>query len=279
MPTRPSRVPQPNILTFQRSRSRCPHHCYRQQKKTKIFSLQHDNGPFSALALETACLNYLDRLNRTFRNPLAAPADRRAALKKGMALEEKLFEYIRHETPISYFDSDFREQTKQYIRMREIYVDAVNFTFKRHRFRFVLDLLRLYSEDPCQILPERDIFKAKWEQVLLYDYLLLDMGQKNTEDIGREAVSNGYHECDYTLEIEEVWKQPMKAVPRSHFRYVKAALPYSQGARAIATWMKDHAAELAPALWVVDTQAIEALRQGPDLTVTDEDIASIEKTF
>ena len=163
--------------------------------------------------------------------------------------------------------------------MREIYVDAVNFTFKRHRFCFVLDLLRLYSEDPCQILPERDIFKAKWEQVLLYDYLLLDMGQKNTEDIGREAVSNGYHECDYTLEIEEVWKQPMKAVPRSHFRYVKAALPYSQGARAIATWMKDHAAELAPALWVVDTQAIEALRQGPDLTVTDEDIAIIEKTF
>ena len=122
-------------------------------EKDEIFSHQHDNGPFSALALETACLNYLDRLNRTFRNPLAAPADRRAALKKGMALEEKLFEYIRHETPISYFDSDFREQTKQYIRMREIYVDAVNFTFKRHRFRFVLDLLRLYSEDPCQILP------------------------------------------------------------------------------------------------------------------------------
>ena len=163
--------------------------------------------------------------------------------------------------------------------MREIYVDAVNFTFKRHRFRFVLDLLRLYSEDPCQILPERDIFKEKWEQVLLYDYLLLDMGQKNTEDIGREAVSNGYHECDYTLEIEEVWKQPMKAVPRSHFRYVKAALPYSQGARAITTWMKDHANDLAPALWVVDTQAIEALRQGPDLTVTNEDIAIIEKTF
>ncbi len=37
----------------------------------------------------------------------------------------------------------------------------------------------------------------------------------------------------------------MKAVPRSHFRYVKAALPYSQGARAIATWMKDHANDLA----------------------------------
>ena len=230
-------------------------------EKNEIFSHQRDNGPFSALALETACLNYLDRLNRIFRDPLAAAADRRAALKKGMALEQKLFDYIRHETPISYFDSDFRNQTKQYIRMREIYVDAVNFTFKR------------------QILPERDIFKEKWEQVLLYDYLLLDMGQKNTEDIGREAVSNGYHECDYTLEIEEVWKQPMKAVPRSRFRYVKAALPYSQGARAIATWMKDHANDLAPALWVVDTKAIEALRKGPDLIVTDEDIAIIEKTF
>lgn len=248
-------------------------------EKNEIFSHQRDNGPFSALALETACLNYLDRLNRIFRDPLAAAADRRAALKKGMTLEQKLFDYIRHETPISYFDSDFREQTKHYIRMREIYVDAVNFTFKRHRFRFILDLLRLYSKDPCQILPERDIFKEKWEQVLLYDYLLLDMGQKNTEDIGREAVSNGYHECDYTLEIEEVWKQPMKAVPRSHFRYVKAALPYSQGAQAIATWMKDHANDLAPALWVVDTKAIEALRKGPDLIVTDEDIAIIEKTF
>ena len=240
-------------------------------EKNEIFSHQRDNGPFSALALETACLNYLDRLNRIFRDPLAAAADRRAALKKGMTLEQKLFDYIRHETPISYFDSDFR--------MREIYVDAVNFTFNRHRFRFILDLLRLYSEDPCQILPERDIFKEKWEQVLLYDYLLLDMGQKNTEDIGREAVSNGYHECDYTLEIEEVWKQPMKAVPRSHFRYVKAALPYSQGARAIATWMKDHAHDLAPARWVIDTKAIEALRKGPNLTITDEDIASIEKTF
>ena len=123
-------------------------------EKDEIFSHQHDNGPFSALALETACLNYLDRLNRTFRNPLAAPADRRAALKKGMALEEKLFEYIRHETPISYFDSDFRNQTKQYIRMREIYVDAVNFTFKRHRFRFELTPLDkpLYETDSQRLV-------------------------------------------------------------------------------------------------------------------------------
>ena len=104
-----------------------------------------------------------------------------------MTLEQKALRLYPPRNADRYFDSDFRNQTKQYIRMREIYVDAVNFTFKRHRFRFILDLLRLYSEDPCQILPERDIFKEKWEQVLLYDYLLLDMGQKNTEDIGREA--------------------------------------------------------------------------------------------
>lgn len=248
-------------------------------EKNEIFSHQRDNGPLSALALETACLNYLDRLNRIFRDPLANAAERRAALKKGLALEGKLFNYIRQETPLSYFDIDFREETKQYIRLREIYIDAVNFTLKRHRCRFVLDLLRLYSEDPCQILPERDIFKEKWEQILLYDYLLLDMGQKNTEDIGREAVSNGYHECDYTLEIEEVWKQPMKAVPRAYFRYVKAALPYSNGARAIVRWMADHKEELAPALWVVDTKEIETLRQDGDVKVSDKDVTDVEATF
>ena len=43
--------------------------------------------------------------------------------------------------------------------------------------------------------------------------------------------------------------------------------------------MKDHAHDLAPARWVIDTKAIEALRKGPNLTITDEDIASIEKTF
>ncbi|WP_293988704.1 hypothetical protein [uncultured Megasphaera sp.] len=256
-----------------------PKETFSAAEKEEIFSHQRDNGPFSAIATETACLNYLDRLNRVFRDPLAKAADRRAALKKGLSLEETLFNDIRRETPLSYFDIDFREETKNYIRLREIYLDAVNFTFKRHRFRFVLDLLRLYSDDPCQILPERDIFKEKWEHTLLYDYLLLDMGQKNTEDIGREAVSNGYHECDYTLEIEEVWKQPMKAVPRAYFRFVKAALPYSNGARAIVRWMADHKEELAPALWVVDTKEIEALRQKGDVKVNDKDVADVEATF
>lgn len=254
-------------------------HQLSQEDKTELFFHQKDNGPFSALAVETAGLNYLDRLNRQRLDPLAPAAVRTNALHRLVNLEKKLFQYIKEETPLSYFDADFKKETEQYIMMRTIFLNATDFTFKRHRLEFLLDLLRLYTEDPCSILPERDIQKNKLEHTLLYDYLLLDMGQKNTEDIGREAVSNGYHECDYTLEIEEVWKQPMKAVPRSHFRYVKAALPYSQGARAIATWMKDHAHDLAPARWVIDTKAIEALRKGPNLTITDEDIASIEKTF
>ncbi len=249
-------------------------------EKNEIFSHQRDNGPFSALALETACLNYLDRLNRIFHKiPWQLQRTAGQPSKRGWPWNKSFLSISATKRRSAILTAISAIRRNNISACGKIYVDAVNFTFKRHRFRFVLDLLRLYSEDPCQILPERDIFKEKWEQVLLYDYLLLDMGQKNTEDIGREAVSNGYHECDYTLEIEEVWKQPMKAVPRSHFRYVKAALPYSQGARAITTWMKDHANDLAPALWVVDTQAIEALRQGPDLTVTNEDIAIIEKTF
>ncbi len=120
--------------------------------------------------------------------------------------------------------------------------------------------------------------KAKWEHTLLYDYLLLDMGQKNTEDIGREAVSNGYHECDYTLEIEEVWKQPMKAVPRTNFRYVVQSLPYSQAAKAIAMQMKRHVQDLAFNRWVVDTSEIEADMQQP-LDINMDMIAQIKKTY
>lgn len=250
------------------------------QASEEIFSHQRENGPFSDLALETACLNYLDRLNRVRRDPLAKTADRTKALHQEVALEKKLYQFIKKQTPISYFDIDFKKQTRHYIQLREIFLMATDFTFKRHRFEFLLDLLRLYHEDPCQILADRDIQYAQWDQRLAYDYLLLDMGQKNTEDIGREAVSNGYHECDYTLEIEEVWKQPMKAVPRSHFRYVKKALTNSQYARAIATWMKDHTQELAPALWVVDTKAIETIHsQGAPEEIQAEDIAAIEKTF
>lgn len=246
----------------------------------EIFSCQRKSGPFSDLALETACLNYLDSLNRVRRDPLAKAADRTKALHSEVRLENKLYRFIKKQTPISYFDSDFRQQTKHFIQLREIFLSAADFTFKRHRFEFLLDLLRLYRDDPCQILADRDIKREECEHRLAYDYLLLDMGQKNTESIGREAISNGYHECDYTLEIEEVWKQPMKAVPRSYFRYVKKALPDSQYARAIAAWMKDHTQELAPALWVVDTKAIEEIKKNgaPD-EIKASDLAAIEKTF
>lgn len=247
---------------------------------SEIFSQQRESGLFSDLALETACLNYLDSLNRVRRDPLAKAEDRTQALHREVKLENKLYHFIKKQTPISYFDSDFRQQTRHFIQLREIFLLAVDFTFKRHRFEFLLDLLRLYRDDPCQILADREIKQKELEHRLAYDYLLLDMGQKNTESIGREAISNGYHECDYTLEIEEVWKQPMKAVPRSYFRYVKKALPDSQYARAIAFWMKDHTKELAPALWVVDTKAIETIyKQGAPDEIKTEDIAAIEKTF
>ena len=247
--------------------------------KTELFSHQKDNGPFSALAVETAGLNYLDRLNRQRLDPLAPAAVRTKALHRLTALEAKLFHYIQAETPLSYFDADFQKETEQYILMRTLFLKAVDFTFKRHRLAFLLDLLRLYAEDPCNILPERDIMKDKWEHTLLYDYLLLDMGQKNTEDIGREAVSNGYHECDYTLEIEEVWKQPMKAVPRTNFRYVVQSLPYSQAAKAVAVHMKQHVQQLAFNRWVVNTSEIEASMGQPLEDVAAATIAQIEKTY
>ena len=246
--------------------------------KTELFSHQKDNGPFSALAVETAGLNYLDRLNRQRLNPLAPAAARTEALHRLIAFEEKLFQYVKAETPLSYFDADFQKETDQYITMRTLFLKAVDFTFKRHRLIFLLDLLRLYTEDPCSILPERSIMKDKWEHTLLYDYLLLDMGQKNTEDIGREAVSNGYHECDYTLEIEEVWKQPMKAVPRTNFQDVVQSLPYSQAAKAIAEHMKQHLPDLAFNRWVVETNEIERFMQ-QSLAISSTVIEQIKETY
>lgn len=253
-------------------------HQLSQEDKTELFSHQKDNGPFSALAVETAGLNYLDRLNRQRLDPLAPAAVRTNALYRLVDLEKKLFQYIKEETPLSYFDADFKKETEQYIMMRTIFLNATDFTFKRHRLEFLLDLLRLYTEDPCCILPERDIQKNKLEHTLLYDYLLLDMGQKNTEDIGREAVSNGYHECDYTLEIEEVWKQPMKAVPRTNFRYVIQSLPYSQAANATAFYMGQHVQDLAFNRWVVAPDDIESLMQ-TSLDVTADIITDIKRTY
>ena len=247
--------------------------------KTDIFMHQQDNGPFSALAVETAGLNYLDRLNRQRLNHAATPEVRTEALHKAIQLEQKLYRYVQKQTPLSYFDIDFREQTKTYICMRSVFLKATAFTFKRHRLHFLLDLIRLYQDDPCDILPGRVAIAAALEHDLLYQYLLLDMGQKNTEDIGREAVSNGYHECDYTLEIEEVWKQPMKAVPRTNFHYVVASLPYSNAAAAITAYMASHIADLRPARWVVDAKEIEKICQQGRATVSAADVKNIQQTY
>lgn len=247
------------------------------EDKKEIFSHQQDNGLFSSLAVETACLNHMERLNRKRLDPSLPRSERRQARKRLVELENKLVRYIQTETPLSYFDPDFKEETALYITMRQLFLKAVSFTFKRHRLRFLLDLLRLYQEDPCNLFPERLMLIEKWERVLLYDYLLLDMGQKNTEDIGREAVSNGYHECDYTLEIEEVWKQPMKAVPRTNFRYVVQSLPYSHGAVCIADYIQKHAAEMQSSRWVVDSAAIEQAMTAELPSISRETIAWIEK--
>ena len=99
--------------------------------KTELFSHQKDNGPFSALAVETAGLNYLDRLNRQRLDPLAPAAVRTKALHRLTALEAKLFHYIQAETPLSYFDADFQKETEQYILMRTLFLKAVDFTSSR----------------------------------------------------------------------------------------------------------------------------------------------------
>lgn len=224
-----------------------------------IFAHQHTHGPFHFFAVLTAGLNYLDGLNRTRLDPLCPRADRTQALRDLCQMEGKLYRYVQRETPINYFDTDVAKETERYITARQFFLKATDFTFKRHRHRFLLQLLKLYREDPCGLLPERDILQQKLEQDLFQHYILLDMGLKNTEDIGREAISNGYHECDYTLDIEDVWKQPTKAVPPSHLRYVIASLPYSRYAVAAATYILTHRADLRASQWVVDVSAIEAL--------------------
>ena len=50
---------------------------------SEIFSRQQANGLFSALAVETACLNRMERLNRRRLDPSLPPAERRAARRPG----------------------------------------------------------------------------------------------------------------------------------------------------------------------------------------------------
>ena len=68
----------------------------------------------------------------------------------------------------------------------------------------------------------RDILADELEKQLFHQYLLYDMSLENTRFVGREAVSNGYHECDFTLEIEDIMKEPHQAIPRTRFRLPSA---------------------------------------------------------
>ncbi|MCI1820841.1 MAG: hypothetical protein LKI76_06300 [Megasphaera sp.] len=246
----------------------------------EIFNHQIKNGKFSSISTVAAGLNYLDLLNRTRLDVLATNDKRTAAARKAFILEKKLYQYIRQQTPLSIFDSDYRQETAIYIRMRELFLTAGDFTFKQHRFAFLLELIHLYREDICEILIGRDALLQKWERKLFYDYLLMDMGEKNTEDIGKEAISNGYHECDYTLEIENVWKQPAKSIPRTNFSYVLKSLPISNIALCTMAYMRDHRTELRPSLWIVDDTAIwNMFKSGHIPSITKKDIIAVASTY
>lgn len=249
------------------------------QDEQEIFSHQHTPGTFHLFSVETACLNYLDGLNRIRLNPLCRASERSQAARRLVTLEKKLFAYIQEETQIDYFNTDFKEETERYITARTLFLKAANMTFKQHRFQLLLQLLRLYREDPCSILPERDIMIKKWEEALFQHYILLDMGWKNTEDIGREAISNGYHECDYTLEIEDVWKQPAKAVPPSHIRYVLGSLKDSAYAASTALYLRNHGEEVKASRWVVDVSTIEKNAASPLPVLTQEDIRAVMNLY
>ena len=245
----------------------------------RIFTHQDTPGPFRFFAVVTSCLNYLDGLHRAYVDPLRSVKDRTDTLHELVAVEKDLYQYIRQETMITYFDADIQAETERYIMARQLFIKATDFTFKRHRHRFLLQLLRLYEEDPCNILPERQGMIQKLEDDLFQHYILLDMGWKNTEDIGREAISNGYHECDYTLDIEDVWKQPTKAIPPSHFRYVLDSLPVSNYARSAAMYLVTHGADLQPSRWVVDVAAIEEAAQKPVPPLTADMVKDLKRLY
>lgn len=248
--------------------------------KQELFNNQKENGPFSAIATVAAGLNYLDRLNRKRLDLQATSQERTIAGHKLISLEKKLFLYARKQTPLSLFDADYRQEADAYIQMRVLFLKATTLTFKRHRFSFLLDLIRLYRDDPCCILTGREAYLEKWEKKLLYDYLLFDMSARNTADVGKEAISNGYHECDFTLDIESFLQQPRKSVPRSCFKYVIKSMADSPVAACVIAYMKEHITELSPALWTVDDQAIWTLyKTGAVPTITKDDIDEIAATY
>lgn len=171
-----------------------------------IFASQEPGGPYSDVAVIAAGLNRLDRLHRQSLDTLASWQERRQALYDWYALEQKLYAYVRQQTPLNLFDSDYEAEWQHYRMLRQIWLGARSFTFARHGLIFLLDLLYLCHHDVCQLMAERDILADTLERHLWNHYFLYDMGLKKTETVGREAVSNGYHECDFTLEIEDILK-------------------------------------------------------------------------
>lgn len=248
--------------------------------KQDIFMHQKENGPFSAMAFVASGLNYMDRLNRKRLDLTATPQERTHACRRLIELEGKVYAYAKKQTPLSLFDVDYREEAADYVQMRLLFLKATTITFKRHRLEFLLDLIRLYAEDPCCILTGREALLDKWERALLYDYLFYDMRTRNTEDVGKEAISNGYHECDFTLDIEDFLKQSHPSIPRTHFKYVCRSLKISRAAACIVAYMNEHLNELIPSLWSVDDQEIWALYKSQTVPpITQEVIKQVAATY
>lgn len=237
-----------------------------------IFASQEPGGPYSDVAVIAAGLNRLDRLHRQSLDTLASWQERRQALYDWYALEQKLYAYVRQQTPLNLFDSDYEAEWQHYRMLRQIWLGARSFTFARHGLIFLLDLLYLCHHDVCQLMAERDILADTLERHLWNHYFLYDMGLKKTETVGREAVSNGYHECDFTLEIEDILKEPHKAIPYCCWKYVKKSLPESRMARCIAHWLVHRGPDFAKGQYIIDDNAIEQkYNTGTDYTITSED--------
>ena len=247
---------------------------------TQIFSKQPASGTFHVLADSCAGLNYLQDLKRVFADSQLDLQHRRKAAHDWLTLEPRLYRYTRKNTPLSIYDAGYQEEIKDYIRLRTIWLDAADCTFMRHRHAMLMELLHLYHNDICQCLPVRDILADELEKQLFYQYLLYNMSLENTRFVGREAVSNGYHECDFTLEIEDIMKEPHQAIPRARFRYLKRSLTESRIARCCAKWLYEHHQDLRRNHWIVDETAIEkAYDTGEDPEITDTMVRELEQTY
>ena len=246
----------------------------------QIFFQQPVSGTFRVLAVSCSGLNYLQALKRTFADSQLDQPCRQKAAHDWLTLEPRLYWYTCQNTPLSIYDAGYKEEMKAYIRLRTIWLDAADCTFMRHRHVMLMDLLRVCHNDICQCLPTRDIMANELEKQLFHEYLLYDMGLDNTRFVGREAVSNGYHECDFTLEIEDIMKEPHQAIPRTRFRYLKRSLSESRMARCCAQWLYEHRQNLRRNHWIVDETAIEkSYDSGDNPEITDAILHELEQVY